>query len=290
MSKFPVVTKWLALCLVSSCAHQLRAESVSAGWFSGSTLQPAQLEDFLAPIRAGDVVLLGETHNESAVAQLHLEILKRLRTKIGLVHVGMEFLDWTQQSLVEDYRQGKTPEEEFLKQIQWGGFDFAHYREQILFPNGQAGEALLAINAPRTLTRAIARSGLESLSDAQKAMLPPEFELGRESYYRRFVEAIGHGGSEESLRRFFAAQSVWDDTMAYQTLKFFQGPKRQGVFVIIVGEFHVQFGGGLPDRLKKRDPSLRIWTLSQLPVAHTKPEELLPSSDEGPRADYIWLF
>lgn len=290
MLKIQVLTKWLVVCLVSSCAHQLRAEPLSAGWLNGATLQPAQLEDFIAPIRAGDVVLLGETHNEPAVAKLHLDILHRLRTQIGVVHVGMEFLDWTQQSVVDDYRSGKISEDEFLKLIQWGGFDFAHYREQILFPKNQTGEALLAINAPRSLTRAIARSGLESISDAQKAMLPPEFELGRESYYRRFVEAIGHGGSEESLRRFFAAQSVWDDTMAYQTLKFFQGPMRQGVFVIIVGEFHVQFGGGLPDRLRKRDPSLRIWSLSQLPVAHTKPEELLPSSDEGPRADYIWLF
>jgi uncharacterized iron-regulated protein len=65
------------------------------------------------------------------------------------------------------------------------------------------------------------------------------------------------------------------------------------VLVIIVGEFHVQYGGGTPDRLKARWPEARIMTLSQVWTEGMSPEEiqaeLQPSSQEGPRADYIWL-
>jgi uncharacterized iron-regulated protein len=63
------------------------------------------------------------------------------------------------------------------------------------------------------------------------------------------------------------------------------------VFVIIVGEFHVQYGGGLPARLKAHGCS-QVKTMSLVDVTDYSEEkakkELEPSPVYGPRADWVW--
>lgn len=65
------------------------------------------------------------------------------------------------------------------------------------------------------------------------------------------------------------------------------------VLVIIVGEFHVQFGGGLKDRLKARLPRVQVLTFSQIITTDLTDEqvaaEIQPSIKYGPRADYLWV-
>ena len=65
------------------------------------------------------------------------------------------------------------------------------------------------------------------------------------------------------------------------------------VLVIVVGEFHVQYGGGLPYRITSRWPQAKIVTLSQIWAdGYTDDdvkEALKPSDVEGPRADFIWV-
>ena len=86
--------------------------------------------------------------------------------------------------------------------------------------------------------------------------------------------------------------------MAWQTLNYMQNHLDQ-VFVIVVGEFHVQYGGGLPDRLKERieklnlSEKLTVKTISQIwTEGLTEDEiknELTPSEKYGPRADYLTI-
>lgn len=120
--------------------------------------------------------------------------------------------------------------------------------------------------------------------------MPPAFELGRASYKERFLNAAGaHCRVPDNC---FAAQSAWDDTMAWQAVRFVeQYPDH--VLVVIVGEFHVQYGGGTPDRIRARKPSADILTLSQIWAEGLSKEEiaaeLMPSVTEGPRADFIWV-
>ena len=125
--------------------------------------------------------------------------------------------------------------------------------------------------------------------------MPPDFQLGRDSYKTRFADQMG-GHTAPNIDNFFAAQSSWDDTMAWQSVEFFKKHPDQ-VLVIVVGEFHVQYGGGLPDRLKARltaagiDSSLI--TVSQIMTYGMSPDDIQqsmqPSATEGPRADFILL-
>jgi uncharacterized iron-regulated protein len=80
--------------------------------------------------------------------------------------------------------------------------------------------------------------------------------------------------------------------MAWQAVQFSQQHPEQ-VLVIVVGEFHVQYGGGLPYRIVSRWPQAKIVTLSQIwgegYTDEDVAEALKPSETEGPRADFIWV-
>ena len=50
------------------------------------------------------------------------------------------------------------------------------------------------------------------------------------------------------INNLFTAQSIWDDTMAYETLEISRNLDHP--FVIIVGSFHVEYKLGLPSRVQ----------------------------------------
>ena len=78
--------------------------------------------------------------------------------------------------------------------------------------------------------------------------------------------------------------------MARQAVQFIEKHPEQ-VLVIIVGEFHAQFGGGLPWRIQQRNSQIPIRMLSQVWADGYTDQDiqdaLRPSLVEGPRADFI---
>lgn len=268
------------------------AGSVSAQFYDGTTLKTQDLSAFIEKIEPGSIVLLGEAHNLSPIRDQQMEILAGLRSRHLPVSVGLEFLNYTDQSFVNQFRSGQIDEATFKFAVKWTGYDFANYRDQLLFPLTRLGEFGLGINLSREITKQITRGGLESLTEDQKKLLPPNFEVGRDSYKARYFKAVGDHIPPEMLENSFIAQSAWDDTMAWQATEFIKANSKQ-VLVIVVGEFHVQFGGGLPDRIHARLPEVKVHTLSQVWAEGLTNEEvqaeLQPSGLEGPRADYIWV-
>jgi uncharacterized iron-regulated protein len=243
-------------------------------------------------IPQGSIVVLGENHGYAVHQAQHIAVLDTLRALGHKVSVGLEFFTYTEQNLVNDYRAGRLSEVDFLSAIKWGSPSYSFYRSQALFPNLADGSMTWALNAPRALTSKVAKTGLGSLTPAESALLPPNFSLGRDSYRERFLAMMPHLPSPEAGERYFAAQSIWDDTMAWRAQEFISQHPGQ-TLVIVVGEFHVQYGGGLPDRLRARLPNTRIVTLSQFNTYGLTEAEILnetrPSYDYGPRADLVWL-
>lgn len=258
--------------------------------FDGRTGQETSLESLWGRVESGHIVILGENHGLAAHRDQHLDILRGLRAKGLKVSVGMEFVNYADQTHLDQYRSGILSEDQFLSAIKWGGYSFDFYREQILFPSLTLNETTVGLNIPRQITSKISRQGLESLDQAELALLPPSFTLGRESYKTRFMLAAGHHC--KSPMNCFTAQSAWDDTMAWKAAEFMQA-NPDHVLVIVVGEFHVQYGGGLPDRIKSRLADARIVTVSQVNgegmLDEEKQDQIEPSLTEGPRADFIWI-
>ena len=179
--------------------------------------------------------------------------------------------------------------------VRWGGLSFGFYRDQANFPLRDKGAETLALNAPRSLTQKVSRTGLSSLLETEAELLPPQFSFGRESYRQRFLASVPHELPPERQQNYFAAQSIWDDTMAWRAVEFAENHPDQ-VLVIVVGEFHVAYWGGLPDRILSRGGGNRqrrglVWTLSQLNSAEEDWSgmqlQILPHPIWGQRADLI---
>lgn len=261
-----------------------------AQFYDGRSLQETSLDQLTARIQPGSILFLGENHGLAAHRDQHLEILKALKAQGLKVSVGLEFINYTDQSFVNSYRAGSMDETAFLNSIKWRGVSFDFYRQQLNFPDIKNNEYSLGLNIPMGITSKISKTGLSSLTSYEASLLPPNFTVGRDSYKARFMEAAGaHCKNAENC---FVAQSAWDDTMAWQAVQFIQQHPDQ-VLVIVVGEFHVQYGGGFPSRVQARSPQTPLLTVSQIWAegftSTNIQQELQPSPLEGPRADFIWV-
>jgi uncharacterized iron-regulated protein len=281
------INLFLVAVLLSACAH-----AQSSGIFRGNDLAATTLSESLSKVTPGSIVLVGENHGLSEHQRQQVEIMRQLRSSGHVVAVGLEFFTYTDQLHVDAYRSGGLKEADFLKTIQWGQPSYEFYREQALFPNLSEGAKTVALNAPRGLTGKVAKTGLNSLTAEDKALLPPQFALGRDSYKKRFLEQMPHLPNPEAGERYFAAQSIWDDTMAWRATDYIQAHPDQ-VLVIVVGEFHTRFGGGLPDRIQIRSPGTPVVTFSQINTMDLSDSEIQdevnPYTEYGVRANYLWL-
>lgn len=259
--------------------------------YNGESAEPVTLDKILENVRPGMVVVLGEQHGTTAQPEFQLQVLENIRKKGLMVSLGMEFFEYPMQELVDQYRQGLLLEADFLKQVGWGqGFPYSSYRQQVLFPDLKES-FVVALNAPRSLTGKISKKGMGSLTSEEQQLLPPQFQIGNSAYFERFKDAMGnHLPDPSALNNYFTAQSVWDDTMAWKAKEFLTAHPDQ-VLVIIVGEFHVQYGGGLPDRLMARGLT-DLLTFSLINSHGLTADELdaeIRPGKYGPRAHGIWV-
>lgn len=272
--------------LLIACAH-----AQSTGILRGDSHKTSTLQESLQSVRPGSIVVIGENHGFKEHQRQQVAIMQQLRDQGLKVSVGMEFFTYTQQPLVNQYRAGTLAESDFLKAIAWGSPSYDLYRDQAIFPNLTEGAATIALNAPRSLTGKVAKQGLNSLTPEESALMPPQFSLGRESYKKRFMAMMPHLPNPEVGERYFAAQSIWDDTMAWQATNFIHANPEQ-VLVIVVGDFHVQYGGGLPDRIKARFPQAPVISFSQVNTLNLSDKEIaeqIQVIDSEARADFLWL-
>ncbi len=277
-----------AILLLLSTIFQ--AHFTLAQIYDGQTVSRADISQLVERVQPGTVVLLGENHGLATHRDQHIQVLGALRARGLKVSVGLEFINYTDQFLLDQFRTGALDEAAFLQKIAWSGFSFDFYRPQLLYPDITNGEHSIGLNIPRNVTSKISKMGLEALTPDELAMMPPHFALGRDSYKARFMEAAGHHC--KFPENCFAAQCTWDDTMAWQSANFISQHPDQ-VLVVVVGEFHVQYGGGIKHRLQQRLPGVNVVTLSQIWAEDMTDNEISeamqPSPIEGPRADFIWV-
>ncbi len=266
--------------------------TMGLGIYDGSTGQAVNLEQALEGVRSGQVVIISEEHNLPRHHENQLAVLQTLKNRNLSISVGLEFLSYPDQPWVDRYVRGEIPEPDFLRAVYWSGYPFGWYRPLILFPRGSGGQTR-ALNAPPQLAQALAQKGIAGLSSEERSWLPPDFQLGNALYFERFVTAVRPHGNlqEDTIRNFFDAQSAWDDTMAWQAQEYLRARPDQ-VLVIIVGDFHASYGGGLPDRLRARGVT-NVLVISQVNGYGLSEEEvresLAPHPRYGVRADFVWL-
>jgi uncharacterized iron-regulated protein len=240
-------------------------------------------DQLIDQVGARRLIFIGEVHNNPEHHLIQVQILQALMSQYKSLNLAMEFFNETQQSVLNHYLAGSTTETEFLRDVGWDkNWAYAyHFYRPLLLMTKEKDRKILAINAPRTIVRKVARSGLSSLAPNERNQLASHINLKNESH-REYLYQIYKKHSHQDLKRFdffYQAQCVWEDTMAENISKYLSKTKEK--LVVLTGNGHIVNKYGIPNRTLNR---IKIPMVTILLQPLTGPLTL-----KRKMADYIWL-
>jgi uncharacterized iron-regulated protein len=225
-------------------------------------------DDLVARAIEADLVCIGEQHDDAEhhrFQRVLVEALARASERDGRrMALGMEMFGRSHQAALDAFDRGELSVAELPLATDWKrswGFDYAMY--QPLLETARAHRVrVIGLNAPRELPRAVGRNGLDALPAAVRGSLP-ELDL-EDAGHRKFFWAImgfdqhghgdgghghGHGGAERA-ERFYAAQVIWDETMAESAAAWLEASERRRI-AVIAGNGHCH-ESAIPARVARR--------------------------------------
>lgn len=250
-------------------------------YVDGTTGQQLTYADVMARIQAHDVILVGEQHDQMLHHRIERRVVEIAVATGSSVAVGLEMLPWPYQSELDRYNSGVIDEEQLAKATEWSktwGFGFEMY--QPIFAAGRVGKArFVAINAPRSLVKAVSKQGIDGVSPEERAQLP-EMDLTDEVHraeIREVFEAhhppVGAAdAADKAFDRFYSAQVLWDESMADGAVK----ARKNGAarVVVLAGVGHVGGGRGIAQRVVRRMPEAKVLKIVPMPIGTSEDENI----------------
>ena len=145
------------------------------------------------------------------------------------------------------------------------------------------GGKILGGNLSRDEKAPVVSGGLAALDPK---LLPPGFKLGGPSYFERFTKVMSGHATPEQITRYFAAQSLVDDSIAYHLYQ----DSTTSLNFLVIGAFHSMFNDGVVSRLRDRDSSSKIANIEIIDCSDyttQEIEDLYLNDKYGDRADFI---
>lgn len=225
------------------------------------------------------IVLFGEYHNNPISHWLQLELVKDLKEKKELVF-GAEMFEADNQAALNNYLAGKINARGLDTSARlWNNYktDYAplvNFAKEIKAP-------FIATNIPRRYASLVSKKGfeaLDSLSALEKtwmAPLPMDYDSTLPGYVNMVKMMGGHGSANMPK-----AQASKDASMAWFILQNLQPNK---LFIHFNGAYHSDNFDGINWYLKRKNPGLRIGTIST--VSQKDIKELL--AENRGKADFI---
>jgi uncharacterized iron-regulated protein len=224
-------------------------------------------------------VCVGEEHKNPHHHWVELEVVRHLVKKWPHAALGMEMFQRPFQGVLDDYAAHRIDDAALRSRSGWEdrwGYDFGYYGPTIAAAVA-AHAALIALNAPKELTKKVVHHGLESLSPDEKAQVP-QLDLedaAHRAWFDALMEDMGGGeahsnphgnphgkqteSSEEpageapampSADRIYTVQVIWDETMADTAAKWLEANK-DGRMIILAGTGHCH-DSAIVNRMKRR--------------------------------------
>jgi uncharacterized iron-regulated protein len=230
-------------------------------------------------------VCVGEEHPNPHHHWVQLEVVKHLLAQPGGTHLalGMEMFQRPFQGVLDDYATGHIDAEALRSRAGWEdrwGYDWALYAPTIAAVVAAKG-ALIALNAPRELTKKVVHHGLDSLTPEERAQVP-ELNLNdtaHRAWFEELMEEMGGtaahsskpqpkdaatpapqhaegdgsdaaAASMPSADAIYTVQVMWDETMADTAAKWLAA-NPQGHLVILAGNGHCH-DSAIVNRIKRR--------------------------------------
>lgn len=215
--------------------------------------KPLSVEEIVAANAGSRIFLVGEQHDQYAHHVTQLEVIKALAASGKDLAIGLEMVQKPFQKYLDQYVGGEITEQEMLAKTEYFDrwrFDFRLYR--MIFEYAAANDIpLVALNLERELTKKVAGSGINSLTEEERANIPEDIEYTTGPYRDDLYQIFSMHAMGREFDNFYEAQLLWDETMADSAYKFMkENPEK--TMVVIAGNGHVRFGYGIADRLKRR--------------------------------------
>ncbi len=286
-----------SLLFLSACAHQgdlalprpRPGPAVTPLPVASHVASPEE-KAFWGALVESRVIYIAETHDRESDHLYQWELLRGLRARGVGYSIGWEMFETPQQDFLNAWTRGSLSTEGLLEKTDWQR-RWGHYSgvyEKILRWSRGENIASVALNAPADLSGKFARG--EALAPEERALIPTGYRP-IPGGFEHFGEQMGqspHPGAAggDGLRRYYAAQLLWDQTMA-ETIVAHLRAHPEGKLVVLLGRGHVEGGFGVPAYVKqKTDARQRILFPGETPGAEeeTRPARVAATErlkDEG---------
>lgn len=280
MKQFLTMALWVLGCTFLLSPVAKAQETVEWYTANGKAIDLAAAAEQMS---AYDVVFFGEYHDQPAIHEAEAAFFAALLEKNPALAFSMEMFERDVQPVLDSYLRGEMTEELFLaKSRPWPNYA-GDYRPLVEFAKAHA-VPVLAANVPRRLAAQYAKTGtLEFIAAGDREYLPREHTPGSAAYRQNFTAYMegGHSGmrlSPEQIARFYLAQSLKDDRMAESIADFLAAHPRRSV-LHIQGEFHGRAHLGVPEKLRRLAPNLKIAVIE--PVFREADEQSVLQKHKG---------
>ena len=228
--------------------------------------------------KKADIVLFGEYHNNPIAHWLEVKLTKDLLGKRSLI-LGAEMFERDNQDALDGYLEG-TIDQKGLDSLArlWKNYK-TDYKPWVDLAKREK-LPIVATNIPRKYANLVYKKGLQALDTLPSAerkwivSLPFPYD-GNLSQYEKMKKMARHNSENLPM-----AQAIKDATMAESIETHY---KKGSLFLHLNGSYHSDFFQGIYWYLRKRNPNLKILTISTLSQSNLKK---LPSEAYG-QADFI---
>jgi uncharacterized iron-regulated protein len=262
---------------------------------------------FWTQLQQAKAVCIGEDHSNPHHHWAQLEIVKQLAQKKPAgdrFALGLEMVQRPFQGVLDDYASKRIDAAALRARTGWEerwGYDYGFYGPT-LDAAVAAGGQLLALNAPRELTKKVSRKGIDALTAEERAQLP-ELDLAdarHRAWFDALMESMGGAAAHSSKKsddeaseapsdapampsadQIYSVQVIWDETMADGAAKWLAS-NPTGHIGILAGNGHCH-DSAIVGRIKRRGITA---TVSVRPVLDVDSSEVLAQ----PMNDYAFVL
>jgi uncharacterized iron-regulated protein len=257
---------------------------------TGETITPDEL---VARLSKTQLLLVGESHTSMEFHKVQHRVIRALHEAGRRVLVGLEMFPAPQQQSLDHWRDGLLTEQGFVQLARWyehWGYHWNFYRDIFLYARDQR-LPMYALNTPREIVQAVRKKGFANLTPEEAKYVPPTIKTDDPEHFALFKASMEgndmtHGGGDEMLKSFAAAQATWDATMGYNAVNALQAAKDpNAIMVVLVGSGHVAYGVGI-------ERQAREWfkggIASVIPVPVMTEEGRAVPRVRASYADFVW--
>lgn len=202
-------------------------------------------------LKGVDFIFVGEVHDSMENHRVQLRVIEALYSAKCPLQVGLEMFKAKSQPKIDEWQAGKISNSDFIR-IYYGNWklpwplyrDIFYYLKEKKIP-------MLGLNIPASVSKKVAGNGAASLTEAERAELPPGLSCDVSPAYRNYIEEVfsehAAGRGEKSFQNFCEAQVLWDMVMAWHLV---QDQKKDPVTTVVLCGLVHALKRGIPSRVE----------------------------------------